>query len=207
MKGGHVVHKQEALAAATLKLAMRTVTWPDAQWALQSSGVVWLPRGDKEVLVQKRRWPPVTCPRGSLHEPAGMAVRPSQENLTQGLCDPRHSFWPFSKLFLLGHLEKLRKWNLLIPWESAGHTAPKQALSLSQLLGPSSLLAFLPRKPSSLKALHWTWPRAWPSPQLDCNTGPPGRNYTLFGTRWECNIYWIHQYFPVKTYRIISSDK
>ena len=85
---------------------------------------------------------------------------PPRENLTPGLCGPRHSFWPFSKLFLFGHLEKLSKWNLLSPWESARHTVPKQALSLSQFLGSSALLTFLPRKCSSLKALHCTCPRA-----------------------------------------------
>ena len=174
-KGGHLVHKQDALAMLTFKLAQKHgyLTMHDERHSspLSSSDShvgTWGP-GTEETLAPCEAQHTARCTNRQ-----ATPVRPSQGE-PDTLCDPGHSFWPFSKLFLFGHLAKLRKWNLLSPWESARHTAPEQALCLSQFLGPSALLTFLPRKSSSLKALHCTCPRAWTSSQLDYNTG---RNYT-----------------------------
>ena len=162
IKGGHLVHKQDALAVLTFKLvqkqgylATRNEHCSSPLSSSDSHVVTWGP-GTEETLTPCEAQHTARCTNRRRR-----LCDPPRENLTPGLCGPRHSFWPFSKLFLFGHLEKLSKWNLLSPWESARHTVPKQALSLSQFLGSSALLTFLPRKCSSLKALHCTCPRAW----------------------------------------------
>ena len=223
IKGGHLVHKQDALAVLTFKLAQKqgylATRNEHCSSPLSSSDshvVTWGP-GTEETLTPCEAQHTARCTNRRRR-----LCDPPRENLTPGLCGPRHSFWPFSKLFLFGHLEKLSKWNLLSPWESARHTVPKQALSLSQFLGSSALLTFLPRKCSSLKALHCTCPQAW-TPSLWTTqhrrelcalsehppTGPQHRRElcALSETPWERNIYWIQQYFPAKNYRIVSSDK
>lgn len=204
-KGGHLVHKQDALAVLTFKLAQKHgyLTMHDERHSspLSSSDShvgTWGP-GTEETLAPCEAQHTARCTNRQ-----ATAVRPSQGE-PDTLCDPRHSFWPFSKLFLFGHLAKLRKWNLLSPWESARHTAPEQALCLSQFLGPSALLTFLPRKVLFTQGSALYLPKG-------LNILPTGLQhrkelYTLSETPWERNMCWIHQYFPAKNYRIVSSDK